>query len=177
MQNVGTKRHIWTTIKSVWKESNEKDIQPNKKSRWHWRIRTNEKIYLLITHADIVRHIKAQRIRWIGHVVRMDKERVVKRITEWRPIAVRRIGRPTWRWEDDVKANIEKMKILNWGKMPMDRDAWKRVVERPKLMKSCNTRRRRSNLRVWSLVCDATLLDLESMKMVVTCSFKTLGTT
>jgi hypothetical protein len=38
--------------------------------------------------------MKAQRIRWIGHIVRMDKERMEKRITEWRPIAVSRIGRP-----------------------------------------------------------------------------------
>lgn len=132
MQNLGTRRHIWTMIKSIWKESNEKDIQPNKKSRWQWRIRTNEKICLLITHADIVRHIKAQRIRWIRYVVIMDKERMVKRITEWRPIAVRSIGRPRWRWEDDVRANIEKMKIQNWGKMAMDIDAWKRVVEQTK---------------------------------------------
>jgi hypothetical protein len=41
-------------------------------------------------HADIVRHIKAHRISWIGHIVRMDKGRTVKRITEWRPVAIRR---------------------------------------------------------------------------------------
>jgi hypothetical protein len=38
---------------------------------------------LLIKHADIVRYIKAQRIKWIGHIVRIDKERTVKRVTEW----------------------------------------------------------------------------------------------
>jgi hypothetical protein len=48
---------------------------------------------LLIQHADEVGHINAQRIRWIGHIARMDKERMVKRNIEWRPPAVRRIGR------------------------------------------------------------------------------------
>jgi hypothetical protein len=57
---------------------------------------------LLIRHADTIRYIKAQRIRRIGHIVRMDKERTVKIVTEWRPIAVRRIGRPRTRWENDV---------------------------------------------------------------------------
>jgi hypothetical protein len=45
-----------------------------------------------------VRYIKAQRIRWVGHIVRMDKEIMVKRITEWRPTAVGRIGRLRLRW-------------------------------------------------------------------------------
>jgi hypothetical protein len=42
---------------------------------------------------DVVRCINSQ-TRWIGHIVRMDKERTVKRITEWRPVAVRRTGKP-----------------------------------------------------------------------------------
>ena len=57
---------------------------------------------MLIRHADTVRYIKVQRIRRIGHIVRMDKERTVKRVTEWRPIAVKTVGRPRIRWEDDV---------------------------------------------------------------------------
>jgi len=63
---------------------------------------TNEETDLLFRHADTVRYIRAQRIGRIGHIVRMDKEGTVKRVTEWRPIAVRRNGRPRTRWEDDV---------------------------------------------------------------------------
>jgi len=36
-------------------------------------------------------------MRWTGHIVRLDKEETVKRITEWGPIAVR-IGRQRLRW-------------------------------------------------------------------------------
>jgi hypothetical protein len=53
----------------------------------------------------------------------------VKRITEWRPIALSRVGRPRLRWEDDVRADLGKMYILNWSKMAMDREALKRTVE------------------------------------------------
>jgi hypothetical protein len=47
---------------------------------------------LLIKHGDIVRSIKAQRINWVEHIVRMGKGRTVKRITVWRSIAGRRTG-------------------------------------------------------------------------------------
>jgi hypothetical protein len=47
---------------------------------------------LLIKHEDIVRSIKAQRISWVEHIVRMGKGRTVKRITVWRSIAVWRNG-------------------------------------------------------------------------------------
>ena len=83
---------------------------------------------MLIRHANVVRYIIAQRIRWIGYIVKMGKERTVKRITEQRPIAVRRIGLLRCRWEVDVRVNLEKMKIQNWVRC-LDRETWKRIVE------------------------------------------------
>ena len=132
---------------------------------------------MLIRHADIVRYIKAQRIRWFGYIIKMGKERTVKRITEQRPIAAGGIGRLRCKWEDDVRANLEKMGIQNWVRFLWIEKHGRKLLIGPKLTKSCSTKRSRSNLRVWSLICDVTLLDLESMKMVMTCSFKILGTT
>jgi hypothetical protein len=88
-----------------------------------------------ISHVDIVRYVKAQRIRWIGHIVRMDKERAVKRITKRRGIAVRWTGRLRFRWEGDVGEGLGRIKIQNWSKMAMDRKAWKRVVGEAKTYK------------------------------------------
>ena len=39
-------------------------------------------IYMLVKHTDTVRSIRAQRIRWVGHIVRTDKEKRMKRIIE-----------------------------------------------------------------------------------------------
>jgi len=85
---------------------------------------------LLIKHADIVRYIKAHRIRWIAHIVRMDKERPVKRLRKRRPTAVRKIGRPRLEWDDDVRENLGQMKTQNWSKMIMNRET-RELLSRP----------------------------------------------
>jgi hypothetical protein len=85
-----------------------------------------------MSHADIFKYVKPQRIRWIGHIVRMDKERTVKRVRRWRRNAVRWTGRLRLRWEGDVGDGLGRMRIHNWIKMAMDREAWKRVAEEAK---------------------------------------------
>ena len=126
MRSLGTKRHTLTTIKSVLKRSNEENTRPLRNQEGSWRIRTNEERELLIKHSDIVKYTKAQRIRWIGHIVRLDKERTVKITREWRSIVVMRIGRLRLRWKVDVRKYLGIVKIQNWSKMAMNRNVWKR---------------------------------------------------
>jgi hypothetical protein len=54
-----------------------------------WRIRMNFELNKLIENADKVRFTKSRRIAWLGHVMRMDDERIPKRILEWKPIVTR----------------------------------------------------------------------------------------
>jgi len=51
-------------------------------------------------------------------------------LTEWQSVAIRRNGRQSVRWKGDVRADLGKMKIQNWCKMALDREAWKRIAER-----------------------------------------------
>lgn len=122
-----------------------KIYNPIKNQDGSWR--TDDKTDLLIKHADIVRYIKAHRIRWIAHIVRMDKERPVNRITRRRPTAVRKIGRLRLGWEDDVREDMGKMKTQNWCKMTMDRAASKRNAEQAKLLKNYSAQRRSNGTR------------------------------
>jgi hypothetical protein len=64
----------------------------------------------------------------------MSKERVVKKINNWKPIASRSIGRPKNGWDDDVRNYIKIMKVNNWKDCAKDRNKWKSIVERVKTL-------------------------------------------
>ena len=48
---------------------------PTKEVNGLWRIKTSEKLDELIKRKNIIRFIKSQRLKWLGHVERMPNER------------------------------------------------------------------------------------------------------
>jgi hypothetical protein len=53
-------------------------------------------------------------------------------IYKWKPLASRPTGRRKNRWEDDVRKDLQTVKVKNWKKSVLNRDLWKTIVERPK---------------------------------------------
>ena len=62
---------------------------PTKEVNGLWRIKTSEKLDELIKRKNIIRFIKSQRLKWLGHVERMPNEREDTRIYKWKPLASR----------------------------------------------------------------------------------------
>jgi hypothetical protein len=58
----------------------------------------------------------------------------VKAIYSWKPFSRRSIGRPKIRWEDDVRKDIQKLKVPNWKTLVQDRRRWKEMVEKVKTL-------------------------------------------
>jgi hypothetical protein len=83
-----------------------------------------------IEGADIVRFIKAQRIKWLGHIQRMDQTRPARRLLDWKRMGTRPVGRPRQRWQKDV---IEDLK--NWKETAKDRKTSKDLTEKAKTHK------------------------------------------
>jgi hypothetical protein len=72
------------------------------------RIRINMEIDNLIEGADIVRFVKAQRIKWLGHIQRMDQARPTRKLLDWKPMGTRPVGKPRQRWQLDVMEDLKK---------------------------------------------------------------------
>ena len=97
-----------------------------------WRIRNNEELNIFINGEDIVKFIKAQRIRWLGHVKRMEEGALPRKMTERRLFIGRRKGRPRLRWMDDVVAGLKVKKIKQWMEKMQDREECRLTVEEAK---------------------------------------------
>jgi hypothetical protein len=86
----------------------------------------------LLKGEDIVRFIKSQRIRWLGHVERMEDNAMTKRMLKRRLYSKRRKGRPRMRWLDDVESGLKKMEVKGWEEKMRDREQWRLLVEEAK---------------------------------------------
>jgi len=62
----------------------------------------------------------------------MPETGIVKKIRKWKPFTGRPVGRPKSRWEDDVRNELKKRKLLKWTEQVQDRLKWKGIVEKAK---------------------------------------------
>ena len=107
---------------------------PTKEDNGNWRIKTNIELDELIKHRNIINYVKAQRLSWFGHINRMSETSIVKKIHKWKPFTGRPVGRPKSRWEDDVRNDLKKMKLIKWTEQVQDRLKLKGTVEKAKTL-------------------------------------------
>ena len=72
---------------------------------------------------NIVRVINSRRLRWAGHVAKMEEDRSVFKILTGKPTGKRPLGRPRRRWEDNIRMDLEEIGINdgNWVDSARDR--------------------------------------------------------
>ena len=74
--------------------------------------------------------LKSRRLRWLGHVARMEKGRSAFKILTGKPTGKRPLGRPRRRWEDTIRMDFEEIGINagNWVDSAQDRNYWRALV-------------------------------------------------
>ena len=71
---------------------------------------------------------------WYGHTNRRPEISIIKKIYKWKAFTNRPVGRPKSRWEDDVRNDLKKMKLITWTEQVPDRLKWKVIVEKAKTL-------------------------------------------
>ncbi|KAJ4447220.1 hypothetical protein ANN_09222 [Periplaneta americana] len=106
-----------------------------------WRKLHNVELHALYSSPDIIRNIKSRRLRWAGHVTRMDESRNAYRVLVGRPEGKSPLGRPRLRWEDNIKMDLMEVGYddSDWINLAQDREQWRayvRVAMNLRLLKS-----------------------------------------
>jgi hypothetical protein len=95
-----------------------------------WRELHNEELHDLYSSPTIVRVIKSRRMKWAGHVARMEEWRGVYRVLVGKPEGKRPLGRPRCRWEDNIKMDVQEVGCggMDCIELVQDRDSWRGLV-------------------------------------------------
>ena len=72
---------------------------PKRDENGEWRRIHNEELHSLYCSLNIVRVIKSRRLRWAGHVARIEEARSAFKILTGKPAGKRPLGRPRRRMD------------------------------------------------------------------------------
>ena len=77
-----------------------------------------------------MRVIKSRRLRWAGHIARIEEGRGVYRVLVVKSEGKRPLGRPRRRWEDNVKMDHQEVGCggMDWIELAQERDWWRALV-------------------------------------------------
>jgi hypothetical protein len=67
-----------------------------------WRIKNIDELYTVYKEPSIVKMIKTARLKWLGHIVRMEDNVHCMKIKFSEPEGSRKKGRPRLKWFDSV---------------------------------------------------------------------------
>ena len=81
----------------------------------------------------LIEDIERGRLRWYGHVMRMEEGAKQRKYLEWRPAGKRPVGRPRKRWTEGVDKALQRRgtslsEVEEAGEYE-DRDTWRRLLK------------------------------------------------
>jgi hypothetical protein len=96
------------------------------------KVRTNREVEEMSKGANIVKWIKGQRKSWLGHLERMEGDRVPKKIFTLELEGTRQRGRPRKGWKEEVERDLQVLGVRRWRELMIDRETWKDIVGQAK---------------------------------------------
>jgi len=107
------------------------------KLEWgYWRPRLNSELYSLYNEPNVVKDIEITILGCAGHIMRMEEERIPKKVLKGNFYTTRSLGRPRIRWTDVVQRDaLQLLGIRGWRRRAEIRDDWRRLMREVKTRK------------------------------------------
>ena len=71
-------------------------------------------------------------ISWLGHLEKMEEDRMPKKIFTQELEGTRRRGRPRKGWTEEVERDLQVLGVRRWRGLVIDREKWKGIVRQAK---------------------------------------------
>jgi hypothetical protein len=81
---------------------------------------------------NIVKWIKGQMIIWLGHLERMEEDRMPQNIFTQELKGMRRRGRPREGWREEVERDLQVLGMRRWRELVIDREKWRGIARQAK---------------------------------------------
>jgi len=107
-------------------------IYGRKYENGEWKSRTKRELEGMSKGENIVKWIKGQRICWLGHLERMEEDRMPKKIFTQELEGTRRRGRPKKRWKEEIERDLQVLGVRRYKELVADGKKWKEVVRQAK---------------------------------------------
>jgi len=85
--------------------------------------------------SNIIAYIKINRLKWAGHVIRMEEQTATRRVLVAVVEGRRQRGRSKLRWEDGVMEGARKLGERNWRNAARNRDSWQKLLKKDLVQK------------------------------------------
>ena len=69
---------------------------------------------------------------WLGHLERMEDDRMPQKIITQELEGTRRRGRLRKRWKEEVERDLQVLEVRRWREFVADRKKWKDIVQQAK---------------------------------------------
>ena len=83
--------------------------------------RTNRELEEMGKGENIVKWIKGQRLSWLGHLERMEEDKMPKKIFTQELEGMRR-------WKEEEERDLQVMGVRRWKELVADRKKWKDII-------------------------------------------------
>ena len=81
---------------------------------------------------NIVKWIKGQRLSWLGHLERIEEDRMPRKIFAQELEGTRRRGSPRKGCKEEVERELQVLGVRRWRDLVADRKKWKDIVRQAK---------------------------------------------
>ena len=98
-----------------------------------WKSQANRELEEMSKGENIVKWIKGQRISRLGHLERIEDDRMPKKIFTQELEGTRGRGRPRKRWKEEVERDLQVLGVRRWRELVADRKKWKDIVRQAKV--------------------------------------------